>query len=93
VAIRLVLGLVVLLSAHSAVADDYTVSDADLETIRERCASLTQGLQTAKGVPMGLFLMACEQEMRTAAEEIVTRVEEKRSRERISEAKKRGQSE
>lgn len=42
---------------------------------------------------MGLFLMACEQEMRTAVEEIVTRVAEKRSREGIAEGKKKDQSE
>jgi hypothetical protein len=90
---RFVPGLVVLLSVHGAVAGDYSISDADLHTIRQRCGSLTQGLQTAKDVPMGLFLMACEQEMRMAVEEIVTRVEEKRSRERIFEGKKRNQSE
>jgi hypothetical protein len=85
---RAALALCVLFFAQASVADGYTVSDADLDTIRQRCGSLTQGLQTAKGVPMGLFLMACEQEMRMAAEEIVTRVEQKRSRERVSEGKR-----
>lgn len=70
--------LLALLCAAAASASakdfkDYYVSDDDIATIQQRCRSLTQGLQTAKDVPLGLFLMACEVEMTRAVEDIVNR--------------------
>jgi hypothetical protein len=75
--VRGLAGIIVLAGIQTASAGDYRATEGDLATIRQHCASLTQGLQTAKEVPIGLFLMACETEMREAVEKIVSRAREK----------------